>query len=73
MAPVEVASTDEHCISTEGVLPAAEVVAKGDRRNDYVLKLDIYARAAVEPYLMIDPIKRQATLFSTPSGAAYKD
>ncbi|WP_084469143.1 Uma2 family endonuclease [Nocardiopsis trehalosi] len=73
VAPVEVLATDDHCIPPDDVLLVAEVVSRGNPGNDRVLKLDVYARAGIDIYLLVDPIAGTTTLFTNSDGTTYKD
>ncbi|MFF8608987.1 Uma2 family endonuclease [Streptomyces sp. NPDC015346] len=50
---------------------AIEVVSPGSIRNDYVTKVEVYAKAAIPVYLIFDPYKATATFLWEPSAGAY--
>ncbi|GAA3741596.1 Uma2 family endonuclease [Spinactinospora alkalitolerans] len=73
VAPKELLITDDHMIPPDDVLLVAEVASKGKPNQDRVTKLEIYAEAVIEFYLLIDPLQAQATLYSNPQAKQYKE
>jgi Uma2 family endonuclease len=66
--------------ATRGVKPrpAADIAAvvevvSGDRgANDYGVKVDEYARAGIEAYLIADPLRGTCKLYTSPVDGAYE-
>lgn len=73
VAPEEVLHTAEHHIPPDEVQLVAEVVSKGSTHGDRKEKAGIYARAAIELYLLVDPPQGQSTLYSRPREGRYSD
>ncbi|WP_420161983.1 Uma2 family endonuclease [Nocardiopsis sp. CNT-189] len=72
VAPRSVLRTGDHSIAPDDVLFVAEVVSPGSRKADRVLKPEIYAKAMVELYLLVDPIEGSGTLYARPDGKRFQ-
>lgn len=62
---------DDH-VHGDSTLLAVEVVSPSSVNDDYVIKPANYARGGVPLYLLIDPIKGIARLYSLPSEKGYR-
>lgn len=71
--PRDVVLTDDWIFPPEHVLLAVEVVSPSNARTDRVVKPRGYASVAVPLYLLVDPLDRTTTLFSSPEGGVYRE
>ncbi|TDQ53387.1 Uma2 family endonuclease [Actinorugispora endophytica] len=55
------------------MLLVAEVTSRSNAGADREDKREIYARAGIEFYLLIDPLLNRVTLHTNPEGVDYKD
>ncbi|WP_017541365.1 Uma2 family endonuclease [Nocardiopsis halophila] len=73
VAPEAALDTKEYFVSPDEVVLAAEVVSRSNADNDRVAKLGIYAAAAIPVYLLVDPLARSSTLYSSPENGHYTE
>ncbi|GAA1098407.1 hypothetical protein GCM10009605_38130 [Nocardiopsis composta] len=71
VAPMQILKTKNSWIPPDDVLLVAEVVSPGSRTVDWELKPEIYAKAMIDLYLLIDPVKGDSTLFAQPDGERF--
>ena len=53
------------------LLAAFEVVSTPDDENDYIVKVEKYARYGVGAYVIADPFRALCTVFTEPGGSGY--
>ncbi|MQY36091.1 hypothetical protein SRB17_40880 [Streptomyces sp. RB17] len=64
--------TDSNRLDGEGLSFVAELTSPATRGDDLTDKVEVYGRAGVPVYLLLDMQKEQATVFWTPSGKGYE-
>lgn len=73
VAPEPALDVEDHFVSPDDVILAAEVVSRSNADNDRVAKLGIYAAAAIPLYLLVDPLKASTTLYFSPEHGHYTE
>lgn len=68
----QVFETESNHLDSEGLVFAAELTSPSTRRRDVTEKPEVYARAGVPVYLLLDMAEEQATVFWSPSVKGYE-
>src|SRR5690606_33207239 len=64
--------TDSNRLDGEALSFVAELTSPSTRNDDLTNKVDVYCKAGVPVYLLLDMQEEQATVFSMPSAKGYE-
>ncbi|AXL89446.1 Uma2 family endonuclease [Streptomyces sp. CB09001] len=72
VAHERVFETESHHLDGEALSFVAELTSPATRNNDLTEKVEVYGRAGVPVYLLLDMQEEQATVLWTPSAKGYE-
>ncbi|MFI7401723.1 Uma2 family endonuclease [Streptomyces sp. NPDC049541] len=69
----QVLETESNHLDGEGLCFVAELTSRSTRKDDLTDKVDVYAKAGIPVYLILDMQEERAVVYGSPSAKGYED